>query len=59
MLIKFNTGPKLSENQLDEAEEQVGDQGKGSAVPGGELKPWCKSIPIGARFQVLPPQLKK
>lgn len=32
---------------------------RGSAVPGGEHKPQCKSIPIEARFQVLPPQLKQ
>lgn len=32
---------------------------RGSAVPGGEPKPRCKSIPREARFQVLPPLLKQ
>lgn len=32
-VIKFNAGPKLGENQLGEAEEQVGERAKGISCP--------------------------
>lgn len=55
--IKCNAG--TVETSLVRQRNRWENRQRGSAVPRGEHKPQCKSIPIQARFQVLPSQFKQ
>lgn len=59
IVIKCNAGPGSMETSLVRQRNRWENRQRGSAVPRGEHKPQCKSIPIQAIFQVLLLQFKQ